>query len=226
MSNHLGVAAATAVLRRLLSEAVAAAPPGGVDSATVTTLRPQALAATDADVRGVNLYLYRLTPDGAAWAVDLPARRPDGALVARPAQAVDLHYLLTFSGDETALEPQRLLGQVVTALAVQPVLSRELFAETVREAAERDPQTWLQYADLADRAEAVRLSMLPLDVEDLMRLWSALCQSPYRLSMAYQARVVVLEGLVTPIAPVPVQDRGLVVQLASEPARQAGGGGA
>jgi hypothetical protein len=217
MSNHLGIATATAVLRRLLSEAVAAGPPGGVDSATVTTLRPQALAGTDAAVRGVNLYLYRLVPNGAAWAVELPARRPDGSLTARPAQAVDLHYLLTFSGDDAMLEPQRLLGQVVTALAVQPILTRAAVAETVREARGRDPQTWLQYTDLGDGPEVVRLSMVPLTVEDLTRLWSSLVQGPYRLSLVYQATVVVLEGLVEPVAAEPVQERRLSVRPSSEP---------
>jgi hypothetical protein len=221
MSNHLGVATATAVLRRLLSEAVAAGVPGGVDSATVTTLRPHALAGTDAGARGVNLYLYRLVPNGAAWAVELPARRADGSLAARPAQAVDLHYLLTFSGDDATLEPQRLLGQVVTALAVQPILTRAAVAETVREEHDRDPQTWLQHTDLGEGAEMVRLSMVPLTVEDLTRLWSGLAQGPYRLSLAYQATVVVLEGLVKPVPVEPVREP----QLRVVPFGDAGGPG-
>ncbi|MET0494526.1 MAG: DUF4255 domain-containing protein [Actinoplanes sp.] len=215
MSNHLGIAMATAVLRQLLSEAIAAGPPGSVESATVTTLRPQALAATDATARGINLYLFRVVPNGAAWTVTLPARRTDGSLVARPAQAVDLHYLLTFSGDDTTLEPQRLLGLTVTALAVQPILSRAAIADTVRDTLLSDPQTWQQHADLGRQAEVVRMSMLPLSVEDLTRLWSTLFQSPYRLSLAYQATVVVLEGAVHPATPLPVSERTITVTPAT-----------
>lgn len=212
MSNHLAVAMATAALSRTLSEALAAGLPGGVDSAVVTTLRPQTLAATDAAARGINLYLYRTVPNGAASAAELPARRSDGTLAARPLQAVDLHYLLTFSGDDTSLEPQRLLGLAVTALAVRPVLSREVLRRTVQEAVQADPRTWQQYADLDQQPDIVRLSPLPLDVEDLTKLWAMLFHSPYRLSLAYQATVVLLEGDAA-LAPVP-EVRERTIQLA------------
>ncbi|WP_051798279.1 DUF4255 domain-containing protein [Catenuloplanes japonicus] len=198
MSNHLAVAMTTAALRGLLSEAVAAGLPGGVESATVTTLRPDALATADGAARGINVYLFRVLPNGAAWAVELPARNSAGIPIARPAQAVDLQYLLTFSGDDAALEPQRLLGLATAALAVQPVLSRETIRATAAEAVRADAQSWQGHADLGDQLDVVRLSMLPLTVEELARLWSMVSSGPYRLSLAYQATAVLIEGDLAP----------------------------
>ena len=40
---------------------------------------------------------------------ELRHRCADGTLLAGPRQAVDLRYVLTFSGDESTLEPQRML---------------------------------------------------------------------------------------------------------------------
>ena len=116
MSNHLAVAMVTSALSRTLSEALASESPGGVQNAKVTTQRPQTLPTTDTDAAGVNVFLFRVLPNGARSADELPARRGDGSLVRRPRQALDLRYLLTFYGDETSLEPQRLLrpGDEVT----------------------------------------------------------------------------------------------------------------
>src|SRR5690242_9351484 len=115
----------TAALRRTLGEALVAVPTGGVENARVTTLRPDMLGAADGDARGINIFLYQVTTDGAWAGHALPTRRDDGSLVTRPEQAVDLHYLLTFSGDENALEPQRMLGATLTAMVAEPVLSRQ-----------------------------------------------------------------------------------------------------
>jgi hypothetical protein len=222
MSNHLAVAMATATLRGVLSEAVAAGLLGSVESAAVTTLRPEALAATDTAARGINVYLFRAVPNGAAWAVELPARNSAGEAVARPAQAVDLQYLLTFSGDDAALEPQRLLGLAAATLAVQPVLSRETIRRTIREAGEADPRSWQRYADLGEQPEVVRLSMLPMTVEDLSRLWSMMSSTPYRLSLAYQATVVLLEGDVAPTATAEVRETAIAVAPSPAEPRRAG----
>ncbi|MFJ3800624.1 DUF4255 domain-containing protein [Streptomyces sp. NPDC090088] len=225
MSNHLSVAMVTAVISRLLSESLAAAGPGGVENATVTTLRPGTLAAAaDDTTHGINVYLYRVVPN-ASWAAStLPTRRADGTLVDHPRQAVDLHYLLTFSGDDSALEPQRLLGLAVTTLAARPVLGRELVRYVVQQAAQTDKAGWQQYADLDQQPDVVRTSLLPLDVEEMSKLWSMLFHSPYRLSLAYQATVVLLDAQEPPAAPAPaVVTRVVTVQPST--AVPAGGGG-
>jgi hypothetical protein len=211
MSNPLSVAMVTAALGQILGEALAGGAPGGVQSAGVSTLRPDMLAQADGDARGINVFLYQVAPNAAWAAAALPTRRPDGSLVARPQQALDLHYLLTFSGDESELEPQRMLGTAVAALCARPVLSRDLVRAVIAHAVEQDPTSWEQFSDLADQIDVVRFTMLPLSLEDLSKMWATFFQSPYRLSLSYQATVVLLDTDVTPQPALPVQRRSIDV---------------
>jgi hypothetical protein len=209
MSNSLAVATVTAALRWILGEALVTVPGGGVNTARVTTLRPDMLANADGDARGINVFLYQVTGNGSWGNAALPARRSDGTVVARPEAAIDLHYLFTFSGDETALEPQRMLGAAVTALCTRPVLSRALLREIVRRAVAEDPGTWLQFSDLVEQIDLVRFIPLSLNLEELSKLWSTFIGSPYRLSITYQACVVLLDGDLTPQPALPVLTRGI-----------------
>lgn len=209
MSNSLAVAMVTAALRRILGEALVGVPAGGVENARVTTLRPDMLTNIDGDARGINIFLYEVATNGAWTGADLPTRRPDGTLLTRPQQALNLHYLLTFSGDESALEPQRMLGVAVSVLNAQPVLSRELVRDIIARDRADDPTTWEQFSDLADQVDVVRFTLLPVSLEELSKLWSTFIQSPYRLSVTYQAAVVLLDRDLTPEPALPVRTRGI-----------------
>ena len=209
MSNSLAVAMVTAALRRTLGEALVAIPAGGVENARVTTLRPDMLAAADGDARGINVFLYQVAAS-PAWAGNaLPTRRDDGSLLNRPEQALDLHYLLTFSGDENALEPQRMLGAAVTALVAEPVLGRQQLRDIIAAAVADDPATWQQFSDLPDQVELVRFTPQPLSLDDISKLWSNFYQAPYRLSITYQASVVLLDADMQVQPALPVLTRGL-----------------
>src|ERR1051325_715452 len=122
MSNHLAVATVTAVLHNNL-QAVLDAEVSSLQ-AHVKHVRPNA-SASDLPTTGINLFLFQITPNAAARNADLPTRRSDGSFINRPAAALDLHYLLTFYGDDAKFEPQILLGCAVRALHAQPVLTRD-----------------------------------------------------------------------------------------------------
>src|SRR4051794_10754780 len=126
MSNFLAIATVTAGLRQLLAPVVAAAVPG----ATVTTVRPDA-TMNAASQAGVNIYLYQVTTNAAFRSADLPIRSTSGQIIQRPQVALNLNYLLTFHGDESQLETQRLLGSVVSMLYANPVLTRDTVQKTV-----------------------------------------------------------------------------------------------
>ena len=98
------------------------------DGVMSNALAVAAVTSTDGEIRGINAFLFQVTPNATWPTADLPTRRDDGSLVTRR-QALDLHCSLTFCGDETDLEPQRLLGLTVGTLAAQPVLSRELMRQ-------------------------------------------------------------------------------------------------
>ena len=93
--------------------------------------------------------------------------------------------------------------------ASQPVLSRARLREVVAAAVADDPTTWQQFSDLAEQVDLVRFTPLPLSLEELSKLWSTFFQAPYRLSVTYQASVVLLDGDLTPQPALPVLTRGI-----------------
>ncbi len=65
--------------------------------------------------------------------------------------------------------------------------------------------------------ESVKFSPLSLDLEELSKLWSVFFQTPYALSVAYHASVVLIEAEETPQAALPVRAPKLYVQPFRQP---------
>lgn len=203
MSNALAIAAVTASLRHLVEEAVRADVDADVG---VTTLRPGSVSRAK-ESAGVGVYLYGVSPNAALRNEDLPTRTSTGVVRRRPRVALNLHYLLSFHGDDARLEPQRLLGSAVRALHAYPVLSRDRIRAAVAAGAETHG---LLGADLADQVESVRFTPTHLTLEELSKLWSVFFQTPYALSVAYEASVVLIDAEigVSPALPVRGGDVG------------------
>jgi hypothetical protein len=179
MSDELAIANVTSALKAVLSDAV-----GGAD---VTHTRP---GASGNGGQSVNVFLYGVTPNASLRNEHVPTRRADGSVVQRPQTALDLHYLLSFYGDESLLEPQQLLGRSVRALQSTPTIG-------------------LPDSGSSTSPELVRLTPGALSLEELSKLWSVFFQTPYALSVAYEASVVLIEGTETPTAALPVRRREL-----------------
>lgn len=210
MSNALAFATVTAALRHILDPAAKQAVP----AAAATIERPDAIKD---DQPRVNLFLYQVTPNAAWRNSDLPTRRPDGSVAQRPQAAFDVHYILSFFGSERDQEPQRLLGSVVSLLHSQPALSPEIIRDAVQSAINGDPAHFLGRSDLARQIERVRFSPMGLNLEELSKLWSVFFQVPYRLSMAWQGSVVLVEPEVETRPALPVRQRNLYVLPLQEP---------
>jgi hypothetical protein len=198
MSNYLAIATVTAALQQILNAPVGNA----VGSAKVGFSRPD---ASNAATPLVNIYLYQVTPNAAYRNADLPTRRSDGSLAQRPLTAFDLHYLFTFHGDDTKLEPQRLLGAVTTTLHAQPLLS----SDNINNAT--STFSFLAGSGLDRQIEHVRFTPTALSLEEFSKLWSVFFQVEYSLSAAYQASVVLMESTDTPVPAPPVLQRNLYV---------------
>jgi hypothetical protein len=203
MSNFRAIATVTATLRL---ERVLAAAQAAVSGADVTTIRPDSTGTSDSRAR-VNLFLYQVTPNAAWRNMDVPTRNDRGDLTQRPRVALDLHYLMSFYGDDSRLEPQRMLGNVALELHAKPVLTRKMIQDTLA----NNEYDYLVESNLADEIELVKFTPLPLSLEELSKLWSVLFQTPYALSMAYQATVVLIESEDTPRLPMPVLEREFFV---------------
>ncbi len=197
MSNSLAIATVTAALAAQIQKSAQQA----VGGAEVVIGRPQSTPPANAQ-RWVQLYLYQLMPNPALRNTDLPTRDPAGKISQRPTVALDLYYLLAFYGDEKELESQRMLGAVARDLNANPMLSRQTIRDVVA--------SWGVLADsnLDEAMEQVRLTALPLNLEELSKLWSVFFQTPHALSIAYRASVVLLETDDAVSSAPPVLQRG------------------
>jgi hypothetical protein len=201
MSNHLAIATVTASLSHLLQRSAAAAVPG----ALVSTRRPERVEEGTPQAR-VNIYLYQVSPNAQLRNADLPTRRSDSTMIQRPTLALDLYYLFSFYGDESRLEPQRLLGKTVSALHAQPVLTPAYIRETIRTLTEPDAEHYLAGSDLAEQIDQVRFTAQALTLEDISKLWSILSfHAPHALSVTYRASVILIEADGQPQRALPVR---------------------
>ena len=210
MSNYRAIAAVTATLRQLIEEAVSTVP--GVGNVKITTSRPDAIHSTGTSYEGVNIYLYQVQPNAAFRNSDLPTRSANGNIVQQSSIGLDLYYLLNFYGNDEALTSHLLLGRIVGALHAQPVLTREAITAMVDRAPEEPTiPDYLGESDLDQQVELVKFTPLSLDLEELSKLWSVFFQTPYALSMAYYASVVLIDGEQMPPPVLPVGERTLQV---------------
>jgi hypothetical protein len=181
MSNPLAIATVTAALHVVLYRAL---PASGVAGASVANLRPD---AANLPLPGINIFLFQVTPNAALRNANLPTRRGDGSLQRRPQAALDLHYLLTFYGDDAAFEPQRLLGAAVRQLHAFPVLGPDVIAQAVSQF------PVLAGSDLARQIDVVRVTPAGLSLEELSKFWVIFPDVDYALSAVYVAGVVLIE---------------------------------
>jgi hypothetical protein len=202
VSNFLAIATVTEALRQVLQAAADNDLPG----TTVTMARPENQANGPQNSR-INVFLYQVTPNAALRNSDLPTRTPSATIQRRPQIALDLHYLFSVSGDDTQLEPQRLLGTVVRTLHGRSMLTRRMITDTLG----NTTFGFLANSNLGDQVELVKLSPAALSLEELSKLWSVFFQTPFVLSVAYEAAVVLIEEDETPRTPLPVQERRLRV---------------
>jgi hypothetical protein len=199
MSNHLAIATVTAALQKSLLGVVQRDVPGS----TVETVRPLGAAGSNGlPAQGVNIFMYRAAPDPAGAGLDLPTRGAGGEPVQRPCAALALDFLFSFYGDDTLLQSQCLLGSTVRHLHARPLITRAMIESVVGD----DTYASLAGSDLAEQVDRIKLTPLPLSLEELSRLWSVFFQSPYVLSLAYRASMVLVEAEAEVQPALPVRD--------------------
>jgi hypothetical protein len=213
VSSPLALAAVTAVLRNLLDNGMVDAGPA-VGPVTVTAVAPDLIKVDDpAFAPRLNLFLYRVSPNQGWRNVGLPAYNGDGGRLSNPPLGLDLHYLLTAYA-RSDFQAEILLGYAMSVLHERPVLDRA----AIRTALTPSPLgssilppafQALSAADLADQAEAVTVTLEPMDTEELSRLWSAI-QTHHRPTASYLVTVVLIQSTKPARAALPVLSRGPV----------------
>jgi Pvc16 N-terminal domain len=195
MSNSLAIAAVTATLRNLLTTGVASDPDLNDTTVTVQPLDRARPAANNANQ--INIFLYQALPNAAWRNMDMPGRTLSNE-TAMPPLALNLYYLITaFGRDNDATQPfsHQLLGKAMSVLNDHAVLLHD----EIKGALPRN--------DLFAQIERVRLTLQPLNVDEIFKLWSGF-QTQYRLSVAYEACVVLIDSASPARAPLPVLRRG------------------
>jgi hypothetical protein len=195
MSNSLAVAATTATLRNLLLSEV---PKADADLADLeVTTQPLDAARKGISKAQLNLFLYQ-TVTNAAWRnLDVPGAVRPGE-TGSPPLALNLHYLITTYGrgeaDNDAVS-HRVLGAAMSVLHDHPVLSRAEISAA------------LAGNDLANQFERLKVTPLPMTIEDLSKLWMVF-MTQYRISAAYEVTVVLIDSKTPVRSPLPVLTRG------------------
>jgi hypothetical protein len=208
MSKSQAIAAVTAVLAHSVGQSA---------NADVHVSRPQAPDAPDNAARAVNIYLYQVTPNAAWRNEDLPTRDSDGNLKTRPQVALDLHYLLSFYGDETLLEPQLMLGAVMRDLHAAPSFSPQRIAAASQDTGNDTFKKIIADSELGQSIERVRFAPATLSLDELSKVWSIFFQIPYALSVAYQATVVLIEKDEPTQTALPVRERRVFAMPLARP---------
>jgi hypothetical protein len=198
MSNSLAIGAVTATLRQLLSMVADPLPLDPVvdpDLADATcTARPPDKARTAEDANQVNVFLYQTAPNAALRNAGMPGTMSGDRTISP--LALNLYYLITAYGrDHDDVLSHRLLGRAMSILHDRSTLLPA------------DIEKALPGADLGYQFESVRLTPQPMNTDELSKLWTTF-QTPYRISAAYEARVVLIESNRQSNAGPPVLFRG------------------
>jgi hypothetical protein len=199
MSNYLSIAVVTATLQQMIQEVLEEVEPG----ATVRVGPPK--APGPAAGPEVDLYLYMLSPNASLRNQDLPTRSSQGVLEHRPVVAVDLHYVISFYGEQD-LASERMLGKIASRFNAHPILTPQLLKTTLRNTGSFP---YLAGADLPDETTVVRLNPYFATLDELSKLWTVFFQMAHRMSLQYIAGPVLIDADESPKPPVLVTKRNI-----------------
>ena len=113
---------------------------------------------------------------------------------------MDLFYVVSTYGNETELEPQRLLGSVVRTFSDKTTVTPELIEQAI------DNAHYLAASDLAKQVQTITINPLEMTTDELAKVWSTFFQAPYSLSLVYLVRAVTIDGEKSLSRALPVRD--------------------
>jgi hypothetical protein len=194
MSNALAIAAVTATLDAILGSGVHA----DADlSDTALTLLPPDKARTGITSNQLNLFLYQVLPNAAWRNQDYPVAVKPGE-TGMPPLALTMFYLITvFGRDNDNSQPfdHHLLGKAMSILYDHALLGPD------------EIKLAFPGSELERQVERVRITLQPLSVEEISKLWTGFA-TQYRLSVAYQVSVALIESTQSVKTPLPVLTQG------------------
>src|SRR5215210_1594606 len=187
MSDFRAIGGVSASLRNLLRDRM--------EDPVDVTIAPPDVTVSSVIGRRLNLYLYQVTENGYLKNQEIPGRG-NPAAYGHPPLSLNLHFLLTaHSTTETELDSdlqaQHILGDAMRVLHDLPVVTDRLAITRPSVGTVGNP---ILDTSLLGAFERVKISLQPLSLEDLSKIWTALSEANFRLSVAYEVSVVQIES--------------------------------
>ncbi len=205
MSDYRAIAATTVTLQNMLTEAIREVVPG----AAVATGTPPAKTGHELTEGLINIFLYKVEPNPTWRNEELPVRAADGSWIRRPQLAINLFFLLSFYGDDVKQIPSLLLGTTLATLHAEPYPHRRHFPQARPDGPGHssfiDGSPNLAGSGLLNQRHGLSFSLLSSEQDEVIQTWTQLLHQSYTLSVAYVARVVLIEPAVVPAAALPAR---------------------
>jgi hypothetical protein len=210
MTDHTAIAAVSRTLRTLLRD-------------RMTAFVPVTLAPPDINVVGlpgprINLYLFQVSQDGNLSNQEIPGHTHRAAY-GRPPLSLTLKFLVTSYSQQddqpdSDVNAQVLLGD---AMRVLHDLGGRIEAQAITRPAVGIVGQPILDAALRNEFERIKLTLHPANLEELVRLWSAMPDAAFRRSVVYEASVVQIESRRPHRVAPPVEERRVFVSTARRP---------
>ncbi len=205
MSTYEAIGAASATLQTLLRDRIDHLPGNGAVPVTLGFPGPDRDPQNPVEPNRVNLFLYQVAENAFLKNQEIPGHGSRGAF-GRPPLSLVLYYLLTAygstpNGDDFADDTpaHTLLGSAMRVFHDYPVIGEGLVTERT------PPGRPILQDPLRDEFESVKVTLQPLDLEDLSNVWTAL-ELSFRPSVTYAVSVVQIESSRPRRHPRPVQE--------------------
>jgi hypothetical protein len=201
VSNPLAIAATTLTLQAILQSTIVSDPADTDLTDTTVTILPPDKARGNGNANQLNLFLYQILPNAAWRNMNILSQVATGE-TGNPPLALTLHYLLTAFGkdnDTTLPFGHHLLAKAMSILYDHALLG----PDEIRAAT----SATLPGSDLDKQVERVRITLQPLSLEEISKLWTGLV-TQYRLSVGYEVSVMLIDSTQAKKTPLPVLTRG------------------
>jgi len=198
VSNSLAIATVTSTLYEILYDGMK----DDFSGLSVTFLPLDKARDTTATNNQLNLFLYQVARNAAWTNRDMPRQVQPGE-TGFPPLPLNLYYLLTAFGDDDAYPyGHMVLGKAMSILHDHPVLGAQEIKAVISQ--KNSP---LNPSDLDQQIERIRITMHSMPMDNLQQLWTGFATN-YRLSVAYEVAVTLIESTRSTRTPLPVLARG------------------
>jgi hypothetical protein len=214
MSDYLAVGGVSAVLKSLLTTALADGGPSTIlgASAGITNVAPDLVKTGPDETAQINVFLYYASMNAALRNFGLPSMNAAGGRLSNPPLAINLHYLITAYGSNP-FDSEILLAWAMKVFHDTPVVPRDTIETALQDLLSVLPvppeQKLISASTLASQVEHIRITPEALTTEEIYRLWTAF-QTSYRPTTSYQVSVVVIQDTQGFASNLPVQQRSVL----------------